>query len=181
MRITKDNFDSLFREYYPSAVIFARKYSNDIESAKDIAQQVFVNFYEKMDKIEIQGSFKAYLFTAVRNTSLNQIKKQKTDLQHSGNLVHRSEDIAISDALEYDEFVQKINKIIDELPPRCKEIFRMNRFDGKKNGEIAEKLKISKRTVETQISQAIKHLRKRLPTQVDVILFILGITTCFLN
>ncbi len=181
MQITKDNFDALFREYYPMAVIFAKKYMNNLASAKDIAQQVFVNFYEKMDKIEIKGSFKSYLFTAIRNTALNQIKKQKTDLIHSGNVVHNNQEIILDDALEYYEFVQKINDIIDELPPRCKEIFRMNRFEGKKNGEIAALLNISKRTVETQISQAIKHLRKHLPAYSKIILLIWTLAACFMD
>jgi len=78
-----DNLDELFRTHYPAAVLYAQKFTNDLGAAKDIAQQVFVNLYEKQDQLQIETSFKAYLFRAVRNTALNRIKKETTHQKHS--------------------------------------------------------------------------------------------------
>lgn len=157
-------FEKAFKTHYPGAVIFARKYVGDLDTARDIAQQVFVNLYEKRNSIEINTSLKSYIFQAVKNTSLNYISQQSGRQKHNeiikAGLVtsYEQEDLA-----EYGELEQKLHKIIDQLPDKCRQIFKMNRFDGKKNKEIAESLNLSIRTVETQISKALKYLRKEVP------------------
>lgn len=172
-----DNFDSLFREYYPAAVLFAQKMVKDSNAAKDIAQQVFVKIYEKKDDLKIEISFKAYLFRAVRNTALTYLKKEKTHLRHSEVAFSLKETATVdNDPLEYQELVKKLDELINGLPPRCQLVFKMNRFDGKKNKEIAEELGISIRTVEAQISHALKVLRKKLPKELlMVVLLFLGL------
>ncbi len=168
-----EDFDKLFKEYYPAAVLFAQKFVQDVNGARDVAQQVFVKIYEKREKIDIETSFKAYLFRAIRNTALTYIKKQQTHSRHTTEASNLQPISTIDpDPVEYQQLVQQIDALIGDLPPRCQQVFKMNRFDGKKNKAIAEELGISIRTVETQISYALKQLRAKLPKEL-LLFFIL--------
>lgn len=168
------DFDSLFRTYYPAAVLFAQKFVSDPNAAKDIAQQVFSKIYEKKDEIKIETSFKAYLFRSIRNTAFTYLKKEKTHLRHSEAAFSLKETATQdNDPLEYEELVNKITALIEGLPPRCQLIFKMNRFEGKKNKEIAEELGLSIRTVEAQISAALKTLRNKLPKELLILIVLL--------
>jgi len=167
-----DDFDSLFRKYYPAAVLFAQKFVQNESAAKDIAQQVFVKIYEKKDDLEIEISFKAYLFRAVRNTAYTYLKKEQTHAKHSEAAFSlKSTATEDNDLLIYEELVNKLTTLIDALPPRCQLIFKMNRLEGKKNKAIAAELGLSIRTVETQISYALKQLRAKLPK--ELLLFLI--------
>ena len=171
-----EDFDLLFRTYYPAGVLFAQKFVEDTNAAKDIAQLVFCKIYEKKDEIKIETSFKAYLFRAIRNTAFTYLKKEKTHFRHSeAAFAFKETATPNNDPLEYEELVKKINDLIATLPPRCQLIFKMNRFEGKKNKEIAEELELSIRTVETQISYALKTLRNKLPKELLILLLFLGV------
>lgn len=168
------NFDALFREYYPMAVLHAQRYVQDVNAARDIAQQVFMKIYEKKDTLQIKISFKAYLFRAVGNTALTYLKKEQTHSRHSeAAFALKSTAIEDNDPVAYEQLATKIKEIIEALPPRCQLIFKMNRLEGKRNREIAEELGLSIRTVEAQISQALKQLRKKLPKELLTILIFL--------
>ncbi len=164
------NFDQLFKDYYPMSVLYARKMVNDLDSAREIAQQVFVKLYEKKDQLTIKTSIKSYIFQATRNTALNYIKQQKTRQFAATHAMSRYETETNEDTLLTKELEEQILSIIDRLPNKCKQIFTMNRFEGKKNKEIAQELDISIRTVETQISKALKTLRNELPKYLKIIL-----------
>lgn len=168
------DFDELFRTYYPTAVLFAQKLVKEPNAAKDIAQQVFTKIYEKRKEIKIETSFKAYLFRAIRNTAFTYLKKAKMHSRHSEAAFSLKETATQdNDPLEYEELANKINELIAALPPRCQLIFKMNRFEGKKNKAIAEELGLSIRTVEAQISYALKTLRNKLPKELLVLLLFL--------
>ncbi|MEM7103443.1 MAG: RNA polymerase sigma-70 factor [Bacteroidota bacterium] len=159
----KLEFEQFFKENYPLAVSFAVKFVKDLDTAREIAQQAFVNLYEKKDQLEIKTSFKAYLMQSVRNRCLNHFSRQQTIQKHHKAILDSSrESLDHQDQLEYSEFEHKVFGVINSLPEKCQKIFKMNRFEGKKNQEIADELGISKRTVETQISKALKILRKEI-------------------
>jgi len=159
---TKQEFEKIFKEYYPMAVLFARKQVHDMDIAKDIVQAIFVKMYEKGDQISINTSIKSYVFQAVRNACINHHKHNQIKNKHQKIVIDSSSEGFNDNQLEHKEFEQQLNSIIDQLPDRCKLIFRLNRFEGKKNKEIAEELGISIRTVETQISKALKFLRENI-------------------
>lgn len=162
----KVEFELLFKEHYPGMVLFANRFIQDRDAAKDIAQQVFINIYEKKDSLNISGSIKGYLFQATKNRALNYIKQKKVQEKHKTNFKALNPDIAEeNDALELAQLSEAINELIENLPPKCQLIFKMNRFEGKKNKVIAEELSISIRTVETQISKALKLLRENIPKE----------------
>ena len=134
---------------------------------------MFVGLWQKRDEVDLFKPLKSYLFTSVHNRCLNYIRDRKKLVQfdapqHESEL---GEYLDSRDYLEAAETESKINQALDELPEKCREIFLMNRFDQLKYREIAEKLNISMKTVETQMSRALKVLREKL--SVLIMIFII--------
>jgi RNA polymerase sigma-70 factor (family 1) len=159
---SKEAFETIFKLYYKRLVVFAKKYAEDIEIAKDIVQDVFIHLFEKRSKIKINTSLKSYLYQSTRNACLNHIEQYKIHSKHHQNIALTLKEETFKDQMEETELENMIYETIKKLPDQCQRIFNMNRIDGLKNQEIADKLKISKRTVETQISKALKFLREEL-------------------
>jgi len=156
-------FKQLFQDYYRPLTVFALKYLADLESAKEIVQDLFVHLYENRRTLAITISLESYLYQSVRNRCLNHIKKQQghqKHLKHFHNEQPSHEDMEAE--INKNELEHRIFRIISDLPPQCRNIFTLSRVRGLKNNEIAEQLGISKRTVETQISNALKALRSKL-------------------
>ncbi|MBN2481598.1 MAG: RNA polymerase sigma-70 factor [Bacteroidales bacterium] len=156
-------YESLFRQYYAALVLFAAKYVSDIDLAREIVQDFFVRLYEKRVSISIDVSIKSYLYRSVYNSCINYLNQRNIHEKHASNI--RLESVMEEDVeneIMTIDLQQKIFEIIEELPLKCRQIFKMNRFEGLKNEEIARMLNLSKRTVETQISKALKILRTRL-------------------
>jgi RNA polymerase sigma-70 factor, ECF subfamily len=156
-------FKALFTDYYAPLSHFACRLLRDTETSKDVVQNVFVRMYLNRRNIRIESDLKAYLYRAVYNESLNELKKQKAMVAKQQIYANEIETIDDFDqAVEQTENERKIYLAINKLPPRCKQIFTMSRLDGKRNHEIASALGLSLRTVETQISIALKSLREML-------------------
>jgi RNA polymerase sigma-70 factor (ECF subfamily) len=155
-------------------VVFAKKYLNDLDLSKGLIQDFFVKFYEKKNEIEINTSLKSYLYLSARNTCLNYIEKKNIQNRHHQIIQNNSSEISeeVNEKIEETELEHEIFKHVDKLPDQCKRIFKMSRVDCKKNKEIAEELNISKRTVETQISKALKVLRKELVHYIKWLIFV---------
>ena len=120
-------------------------------------------------------SFNSYLFTISKNTILNYFRKKANEQSYIEYIVKNTSLTynKSSDELEYEELLVEANKIIDQLPPRQKEVYRLSREKGLKNEEIAQKLNISKKTVENQVTLAMKFLRGKLDSkELHVLLFI---------
>lgn len=150
--------------YFGHLCSFAKKYVHDIDESKDIVHHVFIGLWQKRDEVDTQTSLKSYLFTAVHNRCLNHIRdnKKMTPFDAPQHESEMGEYLQSHDHLESEEMEGRINKALDELPEKCREIFMMNRFENLKYREIAEKLNISVKTVETQMSRALKTLREKL-------------------
>ena len=177
-------YEMLFKEYYQVLVIFANKYLFDIDESKELVQDLFVHIYEKREKLVINSSLKSYLFRSVHNRSLNHLNSQKIKnkyAEHFGKTTTINEN-SIENEMNKTELEHAIYQAIAELPPKCRDIFKLNRFEGLSNSEIAEKLKLSKRTVETQISKALKILRLKLEPYIAAsILILFGFIIRFLT
>lgn len=156
-------FEILFHKYYGHLCSFAAKIIKDDDSAEEIVQDLFVKIWEKRQQLAIETSVKNYLFRSVKNLCLNFIQHNKTKIQHAQTVVSENEN-NFSDDDNYPEIdlAQKIEESINSLPGKRKEIFRLSRQEGLKYHEIAGKLNISIKTVETQMSLAIKSLREKL-------------------
>ncbi|MBT3382203.1 MAG: RNA polymerase sigma-70 factor [Prolixibacteraceae bacterium] len=159
----ESSYNQLFNEYYISLSLFAAKYVNDLDTAKEVVQDFFVHLFEIRDSLIITTSLESYLFQSVRNRCLNHIKHIQLNEKHLDNIKISCEtNNNIEDKFREAELEYQIFRVVKKLPLQCNKIFRMSRIDGNTNQEIAETLNISKRTVETQISKALKILRNSL-------------------
>lgn len=176
IKMDKRSFEELFRSFFPSLVLFAQKYVPDQDTAKEIVHNVFINLWEKRQQVDTGSPLKSYLFTSVHNRCLNYIRDQKK-FDKDDTIFQRLDSTDFIDGvdrLEEQELEQRIYDALQSLPEKCREIFMMNRFDGLKYAEIAEKQGISVKTVETQMSKALKILREKLIDYLGmIILFIL--------
>lgn len=156
-------FQVLFRKYYQSMCHFANQYLTDREVAEEIVQEMFVKLWEKRSVLNIETSVKHYLFRSVRNHCLNQIQHEKIKKQYASKILESaSQEINPDDYFLEVDLVQRIEKSIESLPPKRREIFRLSREQGMKYKEIADALDISVKTVEAQMGLALRHLREEL-------------------
>ncbi len=163
MSLFKDpvQFEIAYKQFFPMLTGFAFRYVEDRDVAEDIVQEVFSKTWHQSDRIEIRTNVKSYLFGAVRNACLNHLKHQKVVETYAKEATgHQAPDQAAF--MEMDELQEKINQALDQLPEKRRQIFELSRFEGKKYHEIAEELDISIKTVETQMSRALKVIRKVL-------------------
>ncbi len=151
-------FESIFKKYYASMVLFAMNYLHDRDRSESIVQDVFVIFWEKRFVLDI-SSLRGYLVVAVRNRCHNELKRQGVIRNYEKSIEPNVEEWP---QFPEKENIEKINKIIEELPPRRKKIFKMSRLEGLKYKEIADILAISPKTVEVQMGKALKYLREKL-------------------
>jgi len=161
--VKKDNqraLEQLFQKYYFSLCMFAKKYVDDSALAEEIVSDVFFNIWQNRKALSINSSLKSYLFVATKNQSLNVVKKAKASIykEEIGDLHLKLSYSNFDDGLQYTEVKKHIELIIELLPPQRRIIFILNRIDGLKYKEIAEKLGISVSTVQKQMLEAIKHV-----------------------
>ncbi len=159
----KKTFEGVFKEYYTQLVLFARNYIDQIEDAEEIVQQLFFNLWNKRKTLSINQSIKSYLYNSVRNNCFDFLKHEKVKAQYAG-VVRRQQTYEnnSTNKLIEKETISKVYQAVEMLPEKTKMIFKMNRFEGLKYREIAEKLDISQKTVENQMGIALKKLREML-------------------
>ena len=169
-------YEKLFHTYFESLSLYANTFLKDIDLAQDITQQTFVTLYEKREQLQIHTSLKSYLYTAVRNRAMDHLRSEKIHATHHEKIratqseVDTTEDENAARA----ELQKKLYHAIAQLPEQNQKIFRMSRMQGLSNQEIADELGLTKRTVETHVSNALKKLRNLV-----YILYVLII--CILN
>jgi len=177
-KISLPQFEDLFRSQYSDLCAVANKYLQDLDAAEEVVQSVFVKFWEGRESLQIKQSIKGYLFTAVKNNCLNQIKHLKIKEEYKA---HNQREIALEESqfdgeLEGSELADKIQESIDKLPDARKQIFILSRYEGLKYKEIAEKLNISIKTVENQMGSALKFMKSQLSEYlVSLLIFIIYI------
>ena len=164
--INKDKraFELVFNQYYNVMVLYAARFMDTREEAEEIAQDVFVKFWEKCDSLSEDSSIKSYLYRSVHNSCLNSLKHEKVKDGYRQHMIHFMESTYQNEFTEGDpdHLRNRITTEIDKLPPRCAEIFKLSRFEGLKYQEIADHLEISVKTVEVQMGKALKVLRENL-------------------
>lgn len=163
--ISKDDekaFKVLFTNYYKSLISYITTFTNDVYLSEDIVQQAFIALWVKRRKLKIVKSPKSYLHKMTYNTYIDYTRKKKSESVFFNDLKEaalRESIVEDKDILE--KRLIKLKSIIDSLPPRCKEIFELNKLGGGlKYTEIATKLNISIKTVEAQMGIAFQKIRK---------------------
>lgn len=169
-------FQELFNLYCQQLINFSRNYVKDKQIAENVVQDVFVSVWQNRTNLDPSKMIKAYLFTAVKNNSLKHLRQlniASTGIDDNIKIV--SDEVRPDKKFDEKEMELKIHQAIDELPEKCMEIFKMNRFENLKYAEIAVILDISVKTVETQMGRALKKLRERLKP--FLIMFLLALTS----
>jgi len=157
-------FDHLFSVYRERLYAFAIGYLKIEEDAKELVQDVFVKVWEHRHQLDESRSFNAYLFTIAKNTILNYFRK-KANEQNYIEYIKKHTGLSVSpveEKVEFSELQEKARTLIEQLPPRQKEIYHLSREEGLSNEEIAQALKISRKTVENHITLAMSYLREKL-------------------
>ncbi len=154
----------IFRTYYQPLCNYAYSFLNDRDEAEEVVQASFITVWEKRNSMDIESSFKSYLYRMVRNSCLNVIKHEKVKQQHSNYQVAFGENShePVSQAVLKTELENKIQEAMKTLPEQCRLVFQLSRFEELKYSEIAEQLQISVKTVENHMGKALKIMREQL-------------------
>jgi RNA polymerase sigma-70 factor (ECF subfamily) len=158
-------FKFIFDQYYRPLTVFTLKYVPDVEEAKEIVQDFFVRLWSRHAELNIRFSLKMYLYQSVKNAALNYIETNKTAQRRLGE--YSAPLTSTDNALEHmmaAEQEEMLMRAIDTLPQKCREIFVLSRMQRLSNKAIATQLDISLKTVEAQISIALKRLAEWLIT-----------------
>lgn len=135
------------------------------EASEEVVQEVFYKIWEKRSIINVKISIKSYLFISVRNKCLQQINHNKVVRTYQ-KYIELQDDTKTNnpyDNVIYEETIDLFNEALNTLPNRCIEIFKMSRFEGLKYKDIAKELAVSIKTVESNISKALKTFRIYFP------------------
>ena len=149
--------ENLFRYHYRPLCIFALHYLKDIDASEDVVQEAFALLWEKLSAGEKVVNQKGYLYSIVKNRSLDILRKG--GLTGEAISLDGSVDDIEEPAVEDAEVEARLWTAIDTLPEKCREIFLMSKRDGLKQEEIAQELGISLQTVKNQVSKALKILK----------------------
>lgn len=160
--------------YNKSLYAYAITLAKDEAMAKDILQNVFLKTWERRTKLNITKSLKNYLLKAIYNEFINQYRKHKSNLLLEQKYFDALEKAVIEEDNSFSEkAIRFINTEIQNLPPKCKEVFLLSRKEGLTNLEIAEYLNLSIKSVEVHIHKGYSLLRKNLESKLDSFLFLL--------
>jgi RNA polymerase sigma-70 factor, ECF subfamily len=164
LKSEKDGFKKLFEDsfnsFFDELCRYAFTYLQDRERAKDTVQVIFAKWWEKKDSILIQQTVRGYLYSAVYHHCLNAIRDDKVRKSYAENYKRtEAEAREFVDTVCYEEVDFKIRQTIESLPRQCHIIFCKSRFENMTYSQIATDLTISIKTVETQMTKALKILR----------------------
>jgi len=157
-------FKYLFDTYFVPLCRFMALYLKDRQEVEELALTIFMNLWENRAILILKISFKAYLFQAARNRCLNALRDKKKTVS-----IEESEEYAYDLSTETSVEMEELNRLIEEavcsLSDRCRQVYRKSREESKTNQQIAEEMDISVKTVEAQITKALKHIKKFLGEQ----------------
>lgn len=179
----KLNFEEIYTLYYPKLVRFSREYVNSIEDAENIVQDVFYVLWQQRENIDELRNVNAYLFRLAKNKCIDFLRHkirigdlhcslqdvEEKELQFKLYSIEQFDEQSLSsEAIE-----TMVNKAIDTLPPKCREIFVLSRLDGMRYQEIADQLNLSTNTISNQIAIALKKLKNELKDYLPLLSFVL--------
>lgn len=172
-------FSNIFTAYYRDLVIFAARFTNDLNNAEEIVQDTFVRLWEEHESVNISISIKSYLLKMVQNKCIDWYRHKKIMQTHNNFIMETSPQF------EYDtdsyilqsELRDQIEIALDKLPIEISKAFRMSRSKGLKYHEIAEILGVSVRTIEVRIGRALQMLRDHFK---EYFVIIIGFLSLFL-
>jgi RNA polymerase sigma-70 factor (family 1) len=167
-------FNTLFGKYSGRLYHFAYGYLKSEAESEELVQEVFTRIWEKRKELKSELSFKSFLFTIAFNIIKKHFRKETSFSDYFKTKIHEDFDLQTTQQITYNSLYQYVTALANQLPERRKEIFIKSRFEGLSIKEIAEELKISHKTVENQLTDALKFIRDNLKKEsLPVILFLM--------
>lgn len=168
-------FETVFKDYYGRLCNYANTYINNMIEAEEMVQGTFLILWEKHEMIDIHTSLKSYLYRSVHNNCINHVKHLQVRRNHHDEYLHYAdiEYEQVSNDLIGKELEQKINSVVDSLPPQCQAVFKLSRFENLTYNEIAEKMGLSVKTIENHMIKALKTLRVELKEYLPLLIWLL--------
>jgi RNA polymerase sigma-70 factor (ECF subfamily) len=169
-------FEAVFKTHFKGLHSYAYTILKDEVMAEEMVQNVFFKIWDKRSQLNIETSFKAYLYKAVYHESLNYLKHQNVKLVHQSYVMHQpvNNDNNAGAKVALVEIEQRLRKAMNELPEQCRTVFQLSRFEEMKYKEIAEMLGISIKTVENHMGKALKLMRLKLVDFLPLIMLLLN-------
>lgn len=158
-------FKVFFDMYHAKLYSFINSYTNNTSETQDIVQEAFIKLWEVKSTLNEENSISGYLYKIAYNIFIDGYRKHKQETKMLDTLAYKKMNAQEESEVDEDitsNKIKELTKVIDNLPPRCKEIFKMSKIQGYKYKEIAIELDISIKTVEAQMSKAFTILREKL-------------------
>lgn len=162
LKTDKERYGLFFKDNYQTACLIANRYVKNLVQSEDLVQDVFTAMWERWESVQKCINPKNYLFTAVKNHSLNHIEREKNETVAFSDIFNEIPVEDTNSSYDKEMMAVKILHAIDELPPQCKKIFKLAYQNDLTYQQIADELNISKNTVKTQMGIAYKSLRFQL-------------------
>ena len=159
----EDQFmEYIFRTYYAPLCKTVYNITRDKDAAEDIVQDVLLKVWRRKSQLDFSKSIKSYLFRSSVNTALNYLEKNRrsTSMAEAGQISLGAN--TTDDAIGYDEVNHRVHQALEALPPKCRTVFSLSRYEELSYAEIAEQLDISVKAVEKHMGKALKHMRAYL-------------------
>lgn len=166
-------YEIIFRQYYQSLCFYANTWLKDMDAAEEVVQNTFVKLWEKRESLKPEVSLKAYLYKAVYNASLNEIKHQKVKDKYINMQNQEEPTDHIRQEQSLKDLERRIKESLERLPEQCRLVFQLSRFENLKYREIAEVLNISVKTVENHMGKALRLMRQNLADYLVVTIIII--------
>jgi RNA polymerase sigma-70 factor (family 1) len=155
-------FDCIYQQYFSKLYGAAYKRLQNRELTEEVVQELFISLWERREGLAITGTLEGYLFTSIKYLTIAQYKKNNLFEQYSASLISTENDLNFTEEMvAFDELNEAYQKALQILPERCREVFLLKRT-GLSQREISEKLDISEKTVENQMTKALKMLKESL-------------------
>ena len=176
------SFKVVYNQFYSRLFYFVSEYIPNKDLVENILQDTFLTLWEKKSKLQTDTNLNAYLYTVAKNNSLKKLRDQRYrqalfqpaplsdfELELQAGALDKLD----TSEILFSEIEQIVQKTLDTLPPQCKLVFELSRFQHRKNTEIAEALHISPKTVEGHMTKAIKAFKMSLKDYLPVISFLI--------
>jgi RNA polymerase sigma-70 factor (ECF subfamily) len=156
------SFERIYRDFFPGLLSYAKWLIKDESDAHEIVQDVFLKIWEGSQVSESDPRLKSYLYKAIKNKALNFLRDRKQFLRndHESNVIDYQ--MNAQERLEFNTLKAQIDFAIGHLPDRCKLVFLLKRREGLSHKAIAELMEISEKTIENQMTKAMKMIKEFL-------------------
>lgn len=171
--IDEGAFEETFKSHFKALHAYACAILKDEDEAEEIVQNIFLKLWERRESIHIQTSLKAYLYQMVYRDSMNLIRHEKVKQKHQQITKYQANNEQLHmDEGQDEELMRELKRALQTLPEKCRKVFLLSRYESLKYQEIAERLGVSVKTVETHMGKALKHLRVELADFLPILLFL---------